>query len=143
MRLVGPSDVIDWAQCLVADGDTQEKVVALSVLPDDATEEVESLLGALADDVGLCEMTEARAGTLVAAQVARLLTSGELEPIDTAREIWRISRLAPSVESELRAFVGLASEWEDDPENRDVYEEDIRSRALRLSSWSGSRCVKQ
>jgi len=32
----------------------------------------------------------------------------------------------------LRAFVALASEWEDDPENRMEYENDIRIEAEKL-----------
>ena len=46
-------------------------------------------------------------------------------PIEAACDIWRIARLAPSAEPRLRVFVGLASEWDDDPDNRASYEEEM------------------
>lgn len=56
-----------------------------------------------------------------------------MEPIAAARTIWRAARRAQTNEERLVQFIGLASEWEDDPEHRDVYEREIRLAASAMS----------
>ena len=74
------------------------------------------------------------AGLIAAEDVARRLERGEVTPIEAARRIWRITRIAPAAEPLLRPFVGFASEWEDDPEHRSYYEVEICSAAQRLAT---------
>jgi hypothetical protein len=57
---------------------------------------------------------------------------GARTPYEGARELWRLSTEVDRLADALRAFVALASEWEDDPENRIAYENDIRIEAERL-----------
>ncbi len=69
----------------------------------------------------------------IAAAVSRRIVAGEIAPYDGALQIWRC--LAEDNQrglEELRAFVGLASEWQDHPDQRDALEADIRDEAARL-----------
>lgn len=131
LDLVEPREIIRWAADRVAAGDGGSALTALAALPDGSAE-VDERLRAYAADRGLVALPESRAGVLAARVVARSLARSEVEEIDAARQIWRIAVLAPSAEPFLRTFIGLASEWDDDVENRGQYEEEIRSAALQL-----------
>ena len=134
LDLVGPGAVVSWARGLPTGGEAVKSLVHLAELPV-RDSDVDAHLTALADEVGLQPLTEQEAGLVAAEQVARELTRGSVAAIEAARRSWGIARLAPSAEPRLRVFVGLASEWEDDPDNRASYEEEIRSEALRLADW--------
>lgn len=86
-------------------------------------------------DLGLAKLSDYQAAMLCASHVARQLGRGEREPIDAARAIWRIATQVPASQVDLRPFIGLASEWDDDLDSRSHYDEEIRSRALSLASW--------
>ncbi|MEU4295010.1 hypothetical protein AB0E63_42880 [Kribbella sp. NPDC026596] len=136
LDLVEPSAVVAWARAATTRGDSTKGIVDLAELSDARGEDVDAHVTALADEIGLVPLTEQVAGVVAAEHVARELTRGTVAPIDAARRIWGIARLAPSAEPRLRVFIGLASEWEDDPDNRTSYEEEIRSEALNLAGWS-------
>ena len=59
---------------------------------------------------------------------AGAIVAGTLPPYEGARLLWRAwsELLRPD---DLTVFVGLASEWEDDPAHRDEYEQDILEAA--------------
>lgn len=132
LDLVGPQEIIHWAVDRVAAGAGDSALVALAALPPGSAD-VDEWLRACAADRGVVTPPESRAGVLAARVVARSLASGDVEAIDAARQIWRIAVLAPAAEPALRTFIGLASEWDDDVENRGQYEEEIRSAASPLS----------
>jgi hypothetical protein len=136
LDLVEPSGVVAWARGRVSGGERTKVVVDLAELSDARGDDVDAHVTALADEVGLEPLTEQVAGVIAAEQVARELTRGAVAPIEAARRIWRIARRAPSAEPRLRVFIGLASEWEDDPDHQVSYEEEIRSEALHLAGWS-------
>lgn len=68
----------------------------------------------------------------VASEAAGQILEGTITPVVGARTLWRLARRVPDVEPELRPFVALASEWEDDEVNRSAYEKDIVEAARRL-----------
>lgn len=100
---------------------------------------VDDLVAALARSLGCGELSEYRSAMLSAAWVARRLGLEYMEPIEAARSIWRIAILVPESKNDLTPFIGLASEWDDDPESRSYYEEEIRSLALALQNSAGER----
>jgi len=136
LDLIAPSVVVGWAQGRAIGGDSRRRVAALGELSEVRREDVDAHLMALADEIGLEPLTERLAGVAAAEEAAHELTRGVVRPIEAARRIWLIARRAPSAEPQLRVFIGLASEWEDDAENRASYEEEIRSEALHLAGWS-------
>ena len=132
LDLIDPRDVVGWAVRMVEQGANERALVSLAGLSAEDTTQLDAELDALVRDLGFDALTEHAAGMISACEVARELNEGLLQPIEAARQIWRIARRAPAVEADLQVFVGLASEWDDDPEHRDLYEEEIRALALNL-----------
>ena len=135
LDLMEPRAVITWAEESERRTDGLDGLVTLAYqLPDVRREEVIVQLASVAHELGLEPLTERMAGLIAAEDVARRLERGEVTPIEAARRIWRITRIAPAAEPLLRPFVGFASEWEDDPEHRSYYEVEICSAAQRLAT---------
>jgi hypothetical protein len=55
---------------------------------------------------------------LCASHIAGDLGKRFLEAIDAPRAIWRIALLVPGSEAAVSPFIGLATEWGDDPDSR-------------------------
>lgn len=72
------------------------------------------------------------AAKMCAREAAEEIVRASLEPYVGARRLWQLARMVPAIEPELRVFIGLASEWEDDPINRAEYDADIASAAQTL-----------
>lgn len=129
LELVDPMTVVLWARARLPEDDGVQPMYDLAGLTGDSGNQVDTCLNAVAQRLGMPPLDRATAGRLAAEHAAELIADGEIEPIKGARRIWQIARLAPAVEPMLRSFVGLASEWEDDAENRIAYDEDIRREA--------------
>jgi hypothetical protein len=78
----------------------------------------------------------------VALYHARRIVDGTVSPYQGARAIWRGAAIDAQVDHSpnwhiLVPFVGLASEYEDDPDNREAYAKDIMeaARTLLRNSW--------
>jgi hypothetical protein len=65
------------------------------------------------------------------------IIDGNLTPYEGARLIWWHGYLELGCPDELTPFVGLASEWEDDPDHRSLHEQDIVNEARQLIERSG------
>lgn len=71
--------------------------------------------------------------------IAQRIVKNELPPYRGAAAIWRVlAEEEGGYPDELRVFVGLASEWQDNPKHRDAYAEDIRDEARALIERHGS-----
>jgi len=67
--------------------------------------------------------------------IADQILTGEITPYRGAAEIWAALAEEPGEYPEhLKAFVGLASEWQDHPEQRDDLDAYIRDEARLLIS---------
>lgn len=76
----------------------------------------------------------AEAGLLHARRVAEDIVAGRVAPYEGARQIWTEVYVQVPTLVELRPFVGLASEWEDDPAHREELARTIVEESKRLSS---------
>jgi hypothetical protein len=91
------------------------------------------LLNELLIELGDRPLDAQRAGWFVAQTLAQRIVGGSIEPEVGARKIWwDVAVKVPSLESRLSAFIGLASEWEDDVKHRMLYERDIVIAAHEL-----------
>lgn len=133
LDLIGREAVVEFADKWLLEIESSDVLGELAGVSPDEADRVDVLLDTLAAMAQLPPMTEATAGMLAAKQVALRLDRAECEPIDAAREIWRVALRAPAAEPRLRAFIGLASEWEDDRDNRALYDQDIREEARWLA----------
>jgi hypothetical protein len=76
--------------------------------------------------------TEVEAVKERAVACANRVLQGTVAPSQGARELWLLSVEVEELADALRPFVGLASEWQDDPANREAYDKGIRDEAERL-----------
>lgn len=69
----------------------------------------------------------------LALEIAEQICAGTTDPYGGAVRIWTAVREAHDEDfDELKAFIGLASEWQDDPSHRELIASDIRDEALKL-----------
>lgn len=129
LDLIPAVEIVTWASERVAYDDDLLRLAALSPTSGSSEIDYEARLALLA--AGSEATTEESAARLVARDVATSIRDGVVEPIAGARQLWSVARRVPQVEPELRAFVGMASEWEDSAEFRSQYDVDIVECARR------------
>lgn len=133
LDLLRGKSVSEWATRLVAGELEHDSLVALASCSGDDGQLVGGELSALLQELGAWPMSDRDMAMCAVTDISRRLGEGDLEPIEAARMIWKVARRAPSSEEQLRLFIGLASQWEDDSSHRSEYEDEIRARALRLA----------
>jgi hypothetical protein len=68
-----------------------------------------------------------------AGAIAQQIIDGDIAPYRGAARIWALfAELGDPYPEDVVPFVGLASEWQDQPEHREAYEADIRDEARRF-----------
>ena len=72
-----------------------------------------------------------------AVAIANEILQGKTDPYPGAKQLWLLCTELAALEEELRPFVGLASEWEDVPAQREAYERDIIAAADRFRAHRG------
>ena len=88
-------------------------------------------------EVGLEMPPPSEAARELARQWAFEMLAGTLTPYEGSRLIWHnswdtLDRQQEGQADDLVPFIGLASEWEDDPEHRAEYEQDMLAEARAL-----------
>jgi hypothetical protein len=94
--------------------------------------EAPELLMRVASELGLEVPTPEAAGWRFVRRWAADLLDGRRSPIDAARLIWWEGWERLGRPESLTPFVGLASEWEDDPAHRAKYEDNMKQVARRV-----------
>jgi hypothetical protein len=77
-------------------------------------------------------MEELDALTARVVAIANDVLQDRQSPYQGAKELWRLSSEMYDLPEALLPFVGLASEWEDHPEHRAKYDQDITVAMERL-----------
>jgi hypothetical protein len=96
------------------------------------TEEAHRLFGKAIQELGLPIPQAPEAGLTLARDIAREVVSGAIAPYEGAKRIWnQIYTRLPELK-QLKPFVGLASEYEDDLDHRDDYSRRIIEKAQSL-----------
>ena len=73
-------------------------------------------------------------------RIAGQIVHNEISPYEGAAGIWGVlAEMEGEYHEEFRIFVGLASEWQDQPDHRDAYEADIREEAQALLQRHAAR----
>lgn len=65
-------------------------------------------------------------------EIANDVLQEKRTPYEGAKELWSLSSAMWELPDALLPFVGLASEWEDDPAHRDEFDHDITLAMERL-----------
>jgi hypothetical protein len=70
---------------------------------------------------------------LAAYNIAKAILSGDISPYRGASKIWGMSAEVKYQDlAEIEGFGGLASQWDEYPDQRDLLEADIRAKAERF-----------
>jgi hypothetical protein len=101
-----------------------------------ALHDVKSLFEQCLIDMGRAPLSKCEAGLRLAHTIAAQIVSGEITPYEGARKIWWDIWEECRELTELKAFVGLASGYEDEPDHRQDYVNDIVKEAHKLCSRS-------
>ena len=133
LDLADPHQVIEWANAALIEDPTNDSLVALAILDAEDGQEVDSALDAVLAEMGIAPLYPNEAAMILAKKTAEDIIANKVTPHDGAWFIWvKLARRVPEVEEALRVFIGLASEWEEDPIHREQYDSDIvrASRSL-------------
>ncbi len=96
------------------------------------TEEAHRLFAKALHELGLPVPPAPEAGLTLARDVARRVLSGAIAPYEGAKRIWdHVYTRFPDLK-QLKPFVGLASEYEDDAEHREDYSRRIIEKCKSL-----------
>ncbi|WP_433869259.1 hypothetical protein [Saccharopolyspora sp. CA-218241] len=134
LDMTSADEVINAAVDLISTPHPPEPLVAISTLSPVETrhEDLQPLIDEALTALNAGPFDAKSAATTVAHSIARDITSGNVEPYEDARKLWRLARAIPAVEPLLTKFVHLASEWEDVPGQRPDIEADIKNEATAL-----------
>ena len=134
LDLIAPGQAVRWAAERAAERDASPQVVAIAALTEDVrADDIASLIDDLLETEGAAPLDDERAGLIVAKMLAQDIVDGTIAPAVGARTIWwDVVGRVPTTRDRLADFVGLASEWEDNPEHREAYDAEIVSAAHGL-----------
>jgi hypothetical protein len=104
----------------------------LAAAEEDDMDEIRRLFVRSLDELGIQLLSPPEAGLAFARRIARQMISGAVAPYDGARRIWAAIYTRFPQLKELTPFVGLASEYEDDKQNRDEYSRQILAESQKL-----------
>lgn len=136
LDMTNAEDVITTALLLVDQQDVPDALVEITALsPVDARrEDLQPLIDQTLTSSGRAPLNDETAATTVAGSIASDISGERVEPYEGARQLWRLVRKIPAAEPLLSAFVHLASEWEDVPDQRAAIEDDIKQEASKIAS---------
>lgn len=89
-------------------------------------------------ELGFPTPTEEQARRLLVRHWAEQMTTGALSPYAASRSIWKKAAWELPEDAGLMVFVGLASEWEDHPEDRREIEAQMLQEAARIVGRMGA-----
>lgn len=95
-------------------------------------ESIRNLFNKSLDELGIPIPSPSEAGLALARRIAGDIARGTVAPYDGAKQIWaKVYTRFPQL-TELRPFVGFASEYEDDEAHRDDYSRLIVEESKKL-----------
>ncbi len=130
LGLAGPEDLPGAADAALNGGLVSPALIALS---DADISEARALFDRALNELSVPKPNQREAVMLLARGVASEITNGTIAPYAGAKQIWDLT-LCVSIEpiSELDPFIYAASEWEERPEDRVKFEQDIVREARSL-----------
>ncbi|WP_432510889.1 hypothetical protein [Kineococcus sp. SYSU DK001] len=132
LHLLTPEQMPTWAAHALIDGYDSPSLGELAGLDVADPRDVQDTFTAALNELGAPTLDEAQARWEMARAWAQAAVEGTMTPYEAARRIWWQASSPLGHPDVLADFVGLASEWEDDPEHRAAYEADIVQAARVL-----------
>jgi hypothetical protein len=133
LEFVPPEDLRDAAVAALEDGLDSPALRALAGLSSAEIDEARLLFERALAELKVPMPSPRDAVTRVAREIAAKVVDGTVAPYQGAKRIWELTLRAPEEElSELDSFVYAASEWEDRPEDRSLFDDGIVRAAQEL-----------
>ena len=127
-----PGDLINAAVDALSSGlDSRSLRILAGLTLSESNEELSMFKQALKElDMPLPDQHEA--AMFLARDYAKQILEGDISALEGARRIWDVSIIPHEHVAELDTFVYGASEWEDRPEDRELFEKGIIAAAKGL-----------
>ncbi|MFO0859001.1 MAG: hypothetical protein U0570_00490 [Phycisphaerales bacterium] len=127
-------DLPEIALQSLTDGNDSPSLRQLAVSQGADSDDIRRLFAKALAELGLIMPTPAEAGFSLAKTIAQSVLKNEITAYSGAKRIWsEIYTRFPELD-QLRSFVGLASEYEDDENHREEYSNDIIKKCQQLLS---------
>ena len=140
LGLVGPEAMPPEATNELLEGLDSPSIRRLAGLSRAETDEARGVFQAALLELDIECPSPREAAILVATEVARRITDGTVSPYDGAKQIWNLVRLVPLEPfPEFDTFVYGASEWEERPEDHEIFAAGIVAAAHHLVSGTLDR----
>lgn len=107
-------------------------LLELAEFPYSTESDVGDLFERALKEMGRPQISTSEAALRLAKYIASGIVSGEVDPYEGAHYIWWKLWEVAGRPDELTIFVGLASQYEDDPSRRQQYRDDIVEAAANL-----------
>jgi len=133
LGLLSAGVVPDVATEALARGCDTPSLRRLAGLLGSETEEVGPLLDRALAELGSPQLSNAAAVMRLAHEISQAIIAGTTAPYDGAKQIWALTLRAPGERfPDLDTFIYAASEWEERPEDRQLFDEGIVAAARDL-----------
>jgi hypothetical protein len=130
LGLLGPAELPMVATAALEDGLDSPALVALASIGEDDPSKARALFDQALDQADLSLPSPREAVIYLAQRSAAEIVQGTVAPYSGAKRIWDLTLRVPGVEvGDLDPFIYAASEWEERPEDRALFERAIRSEA--------------
>jgi hypothetical protein len=132
-----PTDRLpDLATEAISAGIESKSLVELAGLDPAETDEARRLFEDVLNEIGYEGMAKAEALRAYATAISASIVKSEIAPFEGAKKIWQATlHVGLTSFHDLDAFIYAASEWEDRPQDRSMFEKAIIEEAVR---WSGT-----
>jgi hypothetical protein len=132
-----PDDLPAIAVRAIEDGYDSPALYELAGADGADTQHLRTLFCKAMDQLGITLPSPAQAGLAAALSIAEDILRGCIAPYEGAKQIWdKVYTRFPEL-TQLRTFVGLASEYEDDEGHRPQYARDIIEECRDIVMRSG------
>jgi len=121
-----------WATEALINGHDSPLLAEVAGMDGGDARDVRDAFAAALNELGAPTLTEAEARWEMSRAWAHAAVEGTMTPYGAARRIWLDAFNDLDSPDALMPFVGLASEWEDNPEHRAAYDADIVQAARDL-----------
>jgi hypothetical protein len=133
LDLAGPETLPTIATDALVDGCDSPSLRMLAGVADAQSDEARSLFATALAELELPFPTARDAVMILATDIATKVLDGTTAPFLGAQQVWELSLRAPREHlPQLDTFVYAASEWEDRPEDRNIFAEGIVAAARDL-----------
>ena len=146
LGLLPPENVPALAVAALERGCDYSEIALQAGLNEPTKEEVEPQLERLLQHAKCPRLSRGQAIKTLADPCVARIAQGALEPAQGAHKLWRLANtgdFGDPVWSQLSAFIGFASEWDDRPDARELLETQIVEAAQALSARGGIQLESQ